>query len=507
TSGAAIKEDPITHTGGQLNIMKELRKHLSMEASMPGEVRILEALRRDHPDCTVTQTPKTTGVLKLAKAGLASAELDTATNFYAYRRFVPPSDNPNAARRLKHALNFGKYNYHWDGHQFHVYVADYEVNEYTRVLAHYIVFPRQQGDIVDGQSQTVDRLIMAATQHSSQVGEEIWLYDRGYWTKSRKLWRSVQGCNWDDVILSPTMKVQLIGDIEGFFDREDDYKSFAVPWKVSICIAWEWWMALLKLIIQRGIILHGLPGNGKTISIKALMRSLYFRPQAIPTLYVKSLGRNCDQDDIRAVFEKARDSAPCLLVFEDIDSLVTDNVRSFFLNEVDGLEGNNGIMMIGSTNYLDRLDAGISKRPSRFDRKYHFALPAAAERVRYCEFWRTKLSKSSSIKLPSQAVTAIANITEGFSFAYLQEAFVTGLLTLVQARRSDLASATPTETAAPDDLDSNEVWQTIRKQVQTLRSEMKDSRKSVEDAAKNSLLSDARSSSAASTGFGLGSRP
>ena len=59
------------------------------------------------------------------------------------------------------------------------------------------------------------------------------------------------------------------------------------------------------------------------------------------------------------------------------------------------------------------------------------------------------------------------------------------------------------EVSNSDDLGSNEVWQAISKQVQTLRQEMIDSRKSVEDAGRNSMLSDARSSSAASTGFGL----
>ena len=81
------------------------------------------------------------------------------------------------------------------------------------------------------------------------------------------------------------------------------------------------------------------------------MRSLASRSKPIPTLSIKSLGKSCDQDDIRSIFEKARETAPCLLVFEDIDSLVSDDVKSFFLNEVDGLEGNDGIMMIGSTNY------------------------------------------------------------------------------------------------------------------------------------------------------------
>ena len=68
------------------------------------------------------------------------------------------------------------------------------------------------------------------------------------------------------MILDKTLKDVLISDVEGFFDCKEDYKAFAVPWK-------------------RGIILHGLPGNGKTISIKALMHSLSSRSDPIPTLY------------------------------------------------------------------------------------------------------------------------------------------------------------------------------------------------------------------------------
>lgn len=60
------------------------------------------------------------------------------------------------------------------------------------------------------------------------------------------------------------------------------------------------------------------------------------------------------------VFAKAREFAPCYLVFEDLDTIITDEVRSYFLNEVDGLKSNAGIFMIGSTNHLDRLDPGIA---------------------------------------------------------------------------------------------------------------------------------------------------
>ena len=84
--------------------------------------------------------------------------------------------------------------------------------------------------------------------------------------------------------------------------------------------------------------------TGKTISIKALIKSLSSRLESIPSLYVKSFA-HCGgpQQAIADIFQKARATAPCLLIFEDLDSLVTDAVRSYFLNEVDGLQSNDGI--------------------------------------------------------------------------------------------------------------------------------------------------------------------
>lgn len=69
------------------------------------------------------------------------------------------------------------------------------------------------------------------------------------------------------------------------------------------------------------------------------------------------------------VFSKARVLAPCVLILEDLDSLINDRNRSFFLNQLDGIEGNDGLLLIGTTNHMDRLDPGLSTRPSRFDRK------------------------------------------------------------------------------------------------------------------------------------------
>lgn len=124
--------------------------------------------------------------------------------------------------------------------------------------------------------------------------------------------------------------------------------------------------------------------------------------------------------------------APCILIFEDLDSLVEDETRSYFLNEVDGLESNDGILMIGSTNHLDQLDPAISKRPSRFDRKYHFKVPNEEERAAYCEYWRHKPYDSDMVYFPAELCPVIAKMTEGFSFAYLKELFIAALLSIAR---------------------------------------------------------------------------
>lgn len=72
---------------------------------------------------------------------------------------------------------------------------------------------------------------------------------------------------------------------------------------------------------------------------------------------------------MQEVFTKARQLAPCVIVLEDIDSLINDGNRSFFLNQLDGIEDNDGLLILATTNHFDRLDPGLSSRPSRFDRK------------------------------------------------------------------------------------------------------------------------------------------
>ena len=232
---------------------------------------------------------------------------------------------------------------------------------------------------------------------------------------------------------------------------------------------------------------HGPAGNGKTISIKAIMHTLAARKDPIPTLYVKSASSTYA---IRNVFVMARRMAPCLLVLEDIDTIVTYRTRSYFFNEVDGLESNDGILMIASTNHLDALDPGLSKRPSRFDRKYLFPVPTQEERILYCQYWRKKLSKNPNIKFPDKLCPPIAALMDGFSFAYMKEAFVATLLVIAANHSSSLPSSNNNpctcnggDDGEDDQLNKFELWREMVKQVKLLRDDMDNSAKEISATA------------------------
>jgi len=157
-----------------------------------------------------------------------------------------------------------------------------------------------------------------------------------------------------------------------------------------------------------------------------------------------------------------------MLVFEDLDSLIDDRVRSYFLNEVDGLQTNDGVLMVGSTNYLERLDPGIAKRPSRFDRKFLFPKPNLAERVQYCNFWRGKLADNEDIKWPGGLSEEIAAITDDFSFAYLQEAFTAALLAIAAHDDDEKGLVHVSKDKFADLI----LWRELKHQIELLREEI-----------------------------------
>jgi AAA+ superfamily predicted ATPase len=409
------------------NLFDTFKDHCSGDR-VDSDMTVLDLIRNAHPDFHVTAVEADAcSLLEFAGAGKAVADFEADDEtFHASVLWFPVGERLEKKRHpgeLKDAHRFARYKYTWEGKDYIVYKVTWQDPFQPKMKMFYVLRPRTDESVVKGRDVDTDRLLLAVGKWTSQLHEEIFVFDNGYWQKSKELWKAVKGSSWDDIILNPETKTNIINDVHGFFDNERLYDEYAVPWR-------------------RGIIFHGVPGNGKTVTIKALINSLDARDEPIPTLYVKSF-ENCqgEQYSIKLIFKQARESGPCLLIFEDLDSLLKDEVRSYFLNEVDGLESNDGILMIGSTNHLDRLDPAISKRPSRFDRKYHFKIPDSAEREAYADYWRKKLLKNERLQFPEELCSYIAKLAEGFSFAYLKELFVMALLT--SARGTKLEDLEP----------------------------------------------------------------
>jgi ATP-dependent 26S proteasome regulatory subunit len=119
-------------------------------------------------------------------------------------------------------------------------------------------------------------------------------------------------------------------------------------------------------------------------------------------------------------------SASCLLVLEDLEAMVDNDNRAFLLNELDGFQSNTGVVVLATTNHPEKLDSSILDRPSRFDRKYYFDLPAEAERRAYVAKWNGDLK--TDMRISEEGTARIVSATEGFSFAYLKELFVASMV-------------------------------------------------------------------------------
>lgn len=287
------------------------------------ELAMLELLRKSHPEYHVTccATHKC-DLIGFANAGHATAVLEQGENdewYDAIRSYKSPGPRMFFAGKpgiLEDNIRFGRFRYTWNDKEYLLYKTEYTEPLKQPTKLFYLLSPRSPSDVQT--SAATDELLLAVGGWSTDLHKEIYVFDDARWSKDRELWNSVQDATWDEVILNPTMKANLIDDVQGFFDNRELYKSLAVPWK-------------------RGIIMHGVPGNGKTISIKALINALGARADPVPSLYVKNFDAYQGQKfSIRTIFSHARIMAPCLLIFEDLDSLVTDKTRSYFLNEVDG---------------------------------------------------------------------------------------------------------------------------------------------------------------------------
>jgi len=212
-------------------------------------------------------------------------------------------------------------------------------------------------------------------------------------------------------------------DVGGLEQLKDELKE-SIEWPLKHKEAFEY----AGVQAPKGILLHGPPGTGKTLIAKAVakMTDSNFISIKGPELLSKWVGES--EKGVREVFRKARQAAPCIIFFDEIDAIiprrggsgsgthVTENVVSQILTEIDGLEELHGVMIIGATNRLDIIDPALL-RPGRFDRIIEVPRPDRPGREHILRIHTKNKPLASDVDL-----ARLAEISEGLSGAEIESA-------------------------------------------------------------------------------------
>jgi transitional endoplasmic reticulum ATPase len=258
--------------------------------------------------------------------------------------------------------------------------------------------------------------------------------------------------NLEDEKLAPEVlnKLVIVGtdfenairDVMPSAMREVYLESPDIPWtaiggleevKRELQEAVEWPLRYPELYtklghsIPKGLLMHGPSGTGKTLLAKAVATESEANFIAVkgPELMSKWVGES--EKGIREIFRRARQAAPCVIFFDEIDSIapmrgglggmegegggINTRIMSQLLTELDGIEQLHGVIVLAATNRVDMIDPALL-RPGRFDKIIFVPKPDKITRQKILEIYTKAKPLSNDVDL-----NKIAKITEGFSGA------------------------------------------------------------------------------------------
>jgi transitional endoplasmic reticulum ATPase len=224
---------------------------------------------------------------------------------------------------------------------------------------------------------------------------------------TREVFVEVPNVRWEDVGGLAQVKQQLLEAVEWPLQYADLF--------TKACIR-----------PPKGILLVGPPGCGKTMLAKAIATEsqVNFISVKGPALISKYVGDS--EKGVRDMFRKAKQAAPCIIFFDEIDAMVparsaggsdahvAERVLSQFLTELDGVEELKGVLLLGATNRMDMLDPAIL-RPGRFDEIVDIPLPDEESRRLIFE-----VHLRDKPLAPGISTSQLAADTDGFSGADIQ---------------------------------------------------------------------------------------
>jgi transitional endoplasmic reticulum ATPase len=211
----------------------------------------------------------------------------------------------------------------------------------------------------------------------------------------REVFVEVPNVKWEDIGGLPSIKQEL---------------QEAVEWPLK----YQGVFTYADATPPKGILLYGPPGTGKTLMAKAAANESEANFISIkgPELLSKWVGES--EKGVREVFRKARQAAPCIIFFDELDAIapsrgadfgdshVTERVISQLLTELDGLEILTNVIVIGATNRPDIIDLALL-RPGRFDRLLYVPPPDRDSRIEIIKIHTTKKPLAEDVKVEELA--------------------------------------------------------------------------------------------------------
>src|SRR5213592_3922752 len=224
----------------------------------------------------------------------------------------------------------------------------------------------------------------------------------------------------------PDMSWDQVGGLE---DVKEELRE-AVEWPLK----YPDLFAQLNATPPKGLLLYGPPGTGKTLLAKAVAHESESNFISVkgPELLNKFVGES--EKAVREVFRKARQASPCIIFFDEIDSVapvrgsgggethVTERVISQFLTEMDGLEELRNVIIIAATNRPDIIDSALL-RPGRFDRLLFVPPPDLEARKQIFKIHTRKTPLAEDVNLDE-----LARKTDGYTGADIASLANTGVM-------------------------------------------------------------------------------